>query len=48
MHLFTAKEQKIKGALSTLGQFLATESPLKMTKKRFLFHFKSSSCSQNI
>ena len=38
----------IKGALSGLGQFLATESPLKMMKKIFLFHLKSSFCSQAI
>ena len=29
---------EIKGALSGVRQFLATESPLKMTKNAFLFH----------
>ena len=37
-----------KGSFSGLRQFLATESALKMAKKCFLFHFKSSSCSQDI
>ena len=37
-----------KGALSHLGQFLATESPLKMMKNAFLFHLKSSARSQGI
>ena len=30
----------IKGTLSSLRQFLATESPLKMTKKPFYFTLK--------
>ena len=30
-----------KGLLLTLRQFLAAESPLKMMKKCFLFHFKT-------
>ena len=38
-HTFT---QSIKGALSGLRQFLATESPLKLMKIAFLFHLKSS------
>ena len=37
----------IKGALSGLGQFLATKSPLKWWKM-FLFCLKSSFCSQDI
>ena len=37
-----------KSALSGLRQFLATESPLKMIKKCFLFHLKSSFRSQDI
>ena len=37
----------IKGALSGLRQFLATEYPLKMMKKCFLFHLKSSFRSQD-
>ena len=39
---------EIKGALSGLRQSLATESPLKMIKKCFLFHVKSSFRSQHI
>ena len=31
----------IKGARSSLRQFLATESPLKMMKNTFLFYLKS-------
>ena len=31
----------IKGALSGLGQFLATESPLKMMKNAFYFTWKA-------
>ena len=37
-----------KGALSGLRQFLANESPLKMMKKCFLFHLKSSFHLQDI
>ena len=40
-------DNEVKGALSGLTQFLATEIPLKMIKC-FLFHVKSSFCSQNI
>ena len=36
------------GTLSGLRQFLATESPLKVLKKCFLFHLKSFFRSQNI
>ena len=32
-----------KGAPLGLRQFLATETPLKMMKKCFLFHLKSTS-----
>ena len=32
---------KIKGALSGLRQFLATESPLKMMKNAFYFTLKA-------
>ena len=32
----------IKGQLSCLRQFLATESPLKRMEKKKLFHLKSS------
>ena len=35
-------------AHSGLRQFLATESPLKVLKKCFLFHLKSFFHSQNI
>ena len=38
----------IKGALSSLRQILAIESPLKMMKGYFLFHLKSSFSSQDI
>ena len=38
----------IKGALSSLRQFLTIESRLKMMKNVFLFHLKSSFCSQDI
>ena len=38
----------IKEVLSGLKQFLATERPLKMMKKCFLFHVKSFSRSQDI
>ena len=37
-----------KVALSGLRQFLPNESPLKMMKKCFLFHFESSFCFQDI
>ena len=40
--------QYFKDALSGLRQFLATESPLKTMKDTFLFHLKSSFCSQDI
>ena len=39
---------RFKGALSGLRQFLASESPLKKGEKCFLFHLKSSFCSQDI
>ena len=39
--------KKVKGALSGLKQFLATESPLK-DEKCFLFHLKSSFHSRDI
>ena len=35
-----------KGTLSVLRQFVATDSPLKIMKKRFLFHCESSFRSQ--
>ena len=38
---------ELKGALSGLRQFLATESPLN-DEKCFLFHLKSSFRSQDI
>ena len=37
----------IKGTLSGVRQFLATESPLKMMKECFLFYLKSSFHSQD-
>ena len=39
---------KVKGRMSDLEQFLATESPLKMMQKCFSFHLKSSFRSQDI
>ena len=42
------KRATLKGALSGLRQFLATESALKFMKKFFLFHLKSSLRSQDI
>ena len=36
------EETMIKGALSGLRQFLATESSLKFDEKGFLLHLKSS------
>ena len=39
---------KLIRAPSCLRQFWGTENPLKMMKKRFLFHFKSSFCSHYI
>ena len=39
---------EFEGAVSGRRQFLATESPLKTIKKRFLFHLKSSFRSQDI
>ena len=39
---------KVKAGMSDLEQFLATESPLKMTQKCFSFHLKSSFRSQDI
>ena len=41
-------EEIVKGALSVLRQFLATESPLKMMKNDFFFHLKSFFRSQDI
>ena len=41
-------EKLLKGALSDLRQFLTTESPLKIIKKCFLIHLKSSFRSQDI
>ena len=38
----------LKDALSGSRQFLATENPLKMMAKGFLFHLKSSFRSQDI
>ena len=38
----------LKGALSCLRQFLATESPLKMMKNAFLFQLKNSFRSRDI
>ena len=38
----------LKGALSGLRLFLATESPLKMMKNAFFFHLKNSFRSQDI
>ena len=40
--------KELKGVLSGLRQFLATENPLKMMKNAFLFHLKSSFRSQEI
>ena len=37
----------IKGALSGLRQFLATESPLKIMKNAFHFTIKAIFCSQD-
>ena len=45
---FFLKKMFIKGALSGLRQFLATESSLKMMKKSFLVHLESSFYSQDI
>ena len=45
---FFDKKSEIKGALSGLRQFLATESLLKNDVKCFLFHLKSSFRSQDI
>ena len=39
---------KLKGALSGMRQFLATESPLKLMKKCFLFRLNSPFLSQDI
>ena len=39
---------RIKGAVSGLRPFLANEGSLKMIKKSFLFHVKSSFRSQDI
>ena len=39
---------KLIRALSCLRQFWGTENPLKMMKKRFLFHVQSSFRSQYI
>ena len=41
LYLFTKNVLLNKGALTGLRQFLATESPLKMMKKYFLFHPES-------
>ena len=38
----------LKGALSGLRPFLATEIPLKMIENTFLFHLQSSFFSQDI
>ena len=38
----------LKGALSNLRKIFANESPLKIMKNVFLFHFKSSFRSQDI
>ena len=38
----------VKDAFTGLRQFLPNESPLKMMKKCFLFHFESSFCFQDI
>ena len=50
--LFTAicdaPKMFIKGALSGLRQFLATESSFKNDEKCFLFHLRSSFRSQDI
>ena len=47
-YLYCEIRQLLKGGLSSLRQFLATESPFKMKKNAFLCHLKSSPCSQNI
>ena len=39
--------ENTEGALSGRKQLLATERLFKITKKRVLFHLKSSSPSQN-
>ena len=52
-HLFAdllakAASSNLKGALSSLTQSLATESPLKLMKNAFYFTSKSSFSSQHI
>ena len=46
--LVALTEEIVKGVLSVLRQFLATESPLKMMKNDFFFHLKSFFRSQDI
>ena len=41
-------ETIFKGALSSLRQFSANETPFKIMKNAFLFHLKSSFRSQDI
>ena len=43
-----SRKNTLKDALSSLRQFLVTESPLKMMKKCFLFYLKSSFLSPDI
>ena len=38
---------RLKGALSGVGKFLASESPLKIMKKCFLFRLKRAFRSQD-
>ena len=39
---------EVKGALPGLRQFLTTEGSLENDEKCFLFHLKSSFCSEDI